>query len=295
MSEPRRTQVLVPLMAAAGMSKEAIIATEAAMWAAPPAYYAYKKYTTAREPENKNLTYNQMAKGLRKNPFIPKKKTYVPAPRRGGPNMRMLNYAPMYRTVQSYHDPANDHDNKWVNIRDIKTIELVQATDHLGKIGLNDLQAAPMFKKFSLMYGKVRVKKITVVFNEGLHLHQVLTSVSAIDANVPASQDELLKEPSMHAHNLGQSRMSKFQPQRTFNLFQSNKDFTDWTATSTSDLNAELGTGATPGSKKAVIKYAFTGAGYSGSGNTTRCELTISYLCEFCNLNDLTSINGTTV
>lgn len=283
-------------MMAAGYSAPTAIAGEGATWVAPPAaYYAWNKYAPGRLMDYGTRYHDNRGK---KKSFVYKmpygsKRSFSQMQLGDRPRYnRNSKYrkAPMYRPVASYHDPKHDHDNKWVNIRDIKTLTVGNSV-YLGSIGLHDLQSAPIFKKFSILYGLVRCKKIKIEFNEGMYSHQVLTAVSILDANDPASQDEMLKEPSLHIHNLGASRGSKYPPSRTFNLFQANKDFTDWTQTETSNLNSELGTEATPGSKKAVIKYAFTPT----ISSNTRVEVTISYLCEFCSLNDITSVNGQTL
>ncbi|AXH77826.1 MAG: putative capsid protein [Cressdnaviricota sp.] len=296
---PRRTQALVPFMQAAGMSANQIIAAETALWAAPPVYYAIKNrkgdtrpgpepYRPTGVPGKKNLTYNQMApKGAyRTREWTTTRPTR--APKRGGPKMRL----PLYQAVPSYKDGRNDHDIKWVNIRDIKTLTINNSTEYNGSVGLHDLQDAPIFKKFSLLYGKVRVKKIKVEFCDGDWTQQVLTSVSALDADEPNGRDEQLKQSTLAIHNISATRVNKYPCQRTFNLFAANKEFHEWTNTTTSDLNGELGTASTPGSKKAVVKYSFTP---QHSGSAQRVELTITYLCEFCNLQDITSMNGITL
>lgn len=293
-------------MYAAGFSPEAITAYELGSTYAmiPAGRYAYKKwkekqtnpgpepYRPTGIPEKKNLTYSQMApKGAwRTRNFGKQNRVVSKRPVRGRPPYRTT---PMYRGVPSYHDPSNDRDNKLVVIKDIREIgPVLSNTMYFGAIGLHDLQSAPIFKKFSIMYGKVRVRKIKVTIMDGQYIDVALTTVSQLDADDPAGKDEMLKEPSLHIHNMSESAARKYPPSRTFDLFKSNKDFTDWTDTTTADLNAELGTGATPGSKKAVIKY---GVLQQRLTNGAVFQFKIEYFCEFCSLNDLTTINGITL
>ena len=87
----------------------------------------------------------------------------------------------------------------------------------MGKIGLNDLQDAPAFTRYSTLYGKVRVKRIKIEFCDGEFTNQVLTAVSSMDADVPSSQDYLLRQSTLAIHNISQARSHTYPPSRTFN------------------------------------------------------------------------------
>lgn len=187
----------------------------------------------------------------------------------------------------------NDADKKWVAIKDIKSVALTGSSHILGSCGLHDLQDAPAFKRYSTLYGKVRVKKIKITFNEGIHSHQVITAVSSMDNDQPAGMDYLLRQSTLATHNLGQSAGRMYPAQRTFNLWEANRDFMDWCDTSSSHLDATFGTAVSdtdPNSlkkqatKKAVIKYGFT---QQSAMNGLFAHLTVEYLCEFCNLQDV--------
>jgi hypothetical protein len=182
----------------------------------------------------------------------------------------------------------NDADKKWINIRDIKQVAIGTNTAYMGKIGLNDLQDAPAFTRYKTLYGKVRVKKIKIEFCDGDFTHQVLTAVSSMDADVPTSQEYLLRQSTLAVHNISQARSHGYPAARTFNLWAANKDFMDWCDTTNTALDDTLGTGSTAGTSKAVIKYGFTP---QQSGTTVRVDFTISYLCEFCNLQDVGTID----
>lgn len=183
----------------------------------------------------------------------------------------------------------NDADHKWINCRDIKQVAINTNTAYMGKIGLQDLQDAPAFKRYSTLYGKCRVKKIKIEFCDGHSFtHQVLTAVSSMDADVPPSLDYLLRQSTLAVHNISEMRPAGIPAQRTFNLWAANKDFMDWTDTTSSALDATYGTGSTAGTTMATIKYGFTP---QQSGATVRVDFTISYLVEFCNLQDVGTID----
>lgn len=206
---------------------------------------------------------------------------------KGGFRKRARRFIQKTRFVKS-QAARNDADHKWVNVRDIKQLQVPTGTSYMGKVGLNDLQDAPAFNRYKTLYGKVRVKKIKIEFCDGEFTHQVLTAVSSMDADVPSSQDYLLRQSTLAVHNISQARSTGAPPARTFNLWEANKDFFDWCDTTNTALDDTYGTGASPGTTKAVIKYGFAP---QHSGATKRVDLTISYLCEFCNLQDVGSID----